>query len=257
MTIYVKSNDVSIREDRESLCKRVLETFKAHLPSLRFLCFIDDVDSPELKEKIGQANRGVCVNLDIYESLPEWQRLPLPQYVKSHLYDQTSGERIFDSLIYLHGSTCAAEVSMVITLAHELQHLLQHGNEPRLFSVDALMIGLAGKGLISGFNHWMDHPSEHEALLVSKRVATRMCGEEAVRVYADSQITSTTDSNEKTRWEFFQNLSLSTTYHFAAEVNALVQEHRATLEEYIHQNLQYEPIYPSLDFGKPDWWKVV
>jgi len=256
MTVYVKSDEVSIRECRESLCNCVMEQFQAHIPSLRFLCFIDDVDDPSLKAKLGQANLGVHVNLDIDESLLECQRLPLPQYVKSLLHDQTSGERVFDSLIYLHGSTCAIEVSLIITLAHELQHLLQHGNEPRLLAADALMIELARKKFISGFNNWHDFPSEREAILVSKRVATRMCGEEAVRLYADSQIASATDDNEKRRWEFFQKLSLSTTYHFAAVVNALVQEYRTKLEAYIGLNLQNDSLCSSLDFGKPDWWKV-
>jgi hypothetical protein len=95
-------------------------------------------------------------------------------------------------------------------------------------------------------------------MLVSKRVATRLCGEEAVRLYADSQITSAVnDDDEKSRWKFFQELSLSTTYHFAAEVNALVQRHRATLEEYIAFYPQDDPVYSSLEFGRPDWWKVV
>jgi hypothetical protein len=256
MTVYVKSNDVSIREYRESLCKRVLEQFQAHLPSLRFLCFIDDVDSPSLKAKLGQANQGMHVNLGKYESLPECQRIPLPHYVESRLYDQTSRERIFDTLIYLHGSTCAVEVSMIITFAHELQHFLQYGNEPRLWVADALMTELARNKYISGFNNWQDFPSEHEAILVSKRVATRMCGEEAVRLYADSQITSATDNNEKYRWEFFQKLSLSTTFHFAAVVNALVQEYRVTLEADIALNRKNDPLCSSLDFGKSDWWKV-
>jgi len=256
VTVYVKSNDVSIREDRESLCERVLETFQAHLPSLHFLCFIDDdVDSPELKKARGQANRAVHISIEIDESLPEICRVPLPPYVRSRLYDPTSKERVFDSLIYLHGSTCAVEVSMIISLAHELQHFLQAGNEPLLWVADALMIQLAKDNFISGFNNSQDHPSEHEAMLVSKRVATRMCGEEAVRLYADSQIISTVDK-EKSRWEFFQKLSLSTTYHFAAEINALVQKHRTTLEQYIKDNPYDVPIDPSIDFGKPDWWKV-
>jgi hypothetical protein len=147
---------------------------------------------------------------------------------------------------------------MIITLAHELQHFLQYGNESRLYAADEIIKILARSRQIPGFTNWQDHPSEHEAMLVSKRVATRLCGEEAVRLYADSQITSAVnDDDEKSRWKFFQELSLSTTYHFAAEVNALVQRHRATLEEYIAFYPQDDPVYSSLEFGRPDWWKVV
>ena len=47
------------------------------------------------------------------------------------------GTRVIDDLVYLYGSTCADEVGLTMTLAHKLQHAIQHGKERNVWAVNS------------------------------------------------------------------------------------------------------------------------
>jgi hypothetical protein len=144
---------------------------------------------------------------------------------------------------------------MIISLAHEMQHLLQYGNARKLWAVDGLIRDLARSGQILGFSNWQDHPSEYQAIHTSKRIATKLCGAEPVERYADSQISEAPDSGEKSRWEFFRSLPLEANYDFPVEVIKLVEAHRVALQDFIAQYRRTDPICSSLAFGNGNWWK--
>ena len=73
------------------------------------------------------------------------------------------GMGIFDELIYLHGSTCASEVGLTMTFAHELQHFVQHGNMLTLWAANTLIPQLP-KSVINALGlRWCDIPHECEA----------------------------------------------------------------------------------------------
>ncbi|MEI9968201.1 MAG: hypothetical protein WDM87_06085 [Terracidiphilus sp.] len=169
---------------------------------------------------LGIANRGVFVH-DVRLALASGAP-PLPSYVKTCLCND-AGEYLFGKLIYVHGSACEPEESLVITLSHEVQHFLQRRNEPDASNADMRLRGR--------LQNWQEHPSEHEAMLVSKRVATLLCGEDLVNGYADSKI-ELAKKNEQSchedrlRWEFFRGLLISEKYDFAVEVAQLVEKHR-------------------------------
>jgi hypothetical protein len=226
--LQIKSADTQAKGRRGATCRRVLEHLHLQLSELDLLCFIDeeivdDIDFEGRKNAIlGVANRGVFVhdvNLALATGAP-----PLPSYVKTCLRS-TNGENLFQKLIFVHGSACEPEESLIITFSHELQHYLQRRNEPQASAADMRLRGL--------LQNWQEHPSEHEAMLVSKQVATALCGEDLVSQYAESRIELSKKNQQSwhgdlLRWEFFRDLSISSNYEFASEVAKLVEKHRAT-----------------------------
>jgi hypothetical protein len=129
--IEVKSKDVALRAKRQMLAELVVAEFE--LPTKpRLLCFLDDVDWDFLKGEWGpgKSNRGIHIPTDKDIPLyPEWYYWP--DYLQESIasagplgwlkYD-------FDNVVYLHGSTCEKVVGLVMTLAHELQHVTQYMN---------------------------------------------------------------------------------------------------------------------------------
>jgi hypothetical protein len=150
-------------------------------------------------------------------------------------------------LIYIHGSTCEPRESLIITLAHELEHFTQFSQELRLYEADFLLKELRG--------NQPDLPSESDALLVSKRVATDLCGEECVASYARSQL-AIADEINRPRWEYFLSLSLNDFRSFADKTRHQCQQNQAPLGAMIAANLQKcESWFPRFDFSKSDWWE--
>jgi hypothetical protein len=123
--IEVKVKDNAVRIQREAAAQRVLSHFGLSMPESRLLCFLDDVDPTALRAKYGPANRGlygpIHANQDLPSQLPEYVRRCID--IKDKYFGRT---RVIDDLVYLYGSTCDDEVGLAMTLAHELQHLIQH-----------------------------------------------------------------------------------------------------------------------------------
>ncbi len=120
-TIVVKSDNETVKKEREDSAQRVIEACGGRLPESRLLCFFDDQDWSKFKG--GEATRGLFspVNNDLFEHSPE--------YVKKQLLTtRASGLSVnaFDQLIYVHGTTCSARVGLTLTFAHELQHFRQY-----------------------------------------------------------------------------------------------------------------------------------
>ena len=133
-TIVVKSNNETVKKEREYLAQRVIEACGDRLPESRLLCFFDDQDWSKFKG--GEATRGLYspVNNDLFEHSPE--------YVKKELLTtRPSGLSVdaFDHLIYVHGTTCSTRVGLTLTFAHELHHFRQYMNTPLLWAASSLI----------------------------------------------------------------------------------------------------------------------
>lgn len=229
--LQVKSVDARVKGRREGACRKVFDHLQLQLAELNLLCFIDDEAiededyERERHRRLGVTNRGGFMR-DVAAALA--QGIPLPRYVRECLYDAT-GEQLFQRLIYVHGSASEPEESLIITLSHELRHLLQWEKEPEASEADSRLRGRLG--------NWQEHPSEHDAMLTSKQVATALCGEALVKRYADSKIELAIQSGrslhdgrqiwqqDQARWEFFRDLEIANAYDFAREVTRLVEEH--------------------------------
>jgi len=216
--LKVKSNNAEVRNRRTLVCHRVLDYFRLRLSELSLFCYVDDetIDDADFeKEKdirLGENTRGIFYD-DVRISL-ETGFPPLPSYVEDYL--QESLPVPFNQLIYVHGCACEPEVSLMLTFSHELQHFLQYKNERQAFCNDQL---LRGK-----LQNWLNHPSEHEAMLVSKQAATALCDEKTVDQYIQSRIEIF--ENERMRWNFIRDLSLAEKYDFPNQVNKLVVKYR-------------------------------
>ena len=243
--LNVKARDPELKVIRESTCNLVLDRFQCKPPPNRLLCFIDDVDFAELKTGTMKGNRGGFVP-HFYSSILQ-DRPPLPQYVKdlynlSHMLGAS-----YRSVIYIHGSTCEPRESLIITLAHELEHFTQFSQEPRLYEADFLLRDLRGNR--------PDLPSESDALLVSKRIATDLCGEASVDSYSRSQL-AVADEIDRPKWEYLLSLPLDDPRSFAEKTRQQCQENQTSLRAMIAANLEkYERAFPRFDFRKPDWWE--
>jgi hypothetical protein len=152
----------------------------------------------------------------------------------------------FTSLIYIHGSTCEPPQSLVITLALELQHFSQFAQEPRFYEADAILGHLR--------SYRPDLPSESDAFLISKQIATELCGEALVREYATAQV-EIGEPCDRPRWEFFLALRLDDPLTFADKVRQQCQENQTALKAMVEANMtKYKRNASGFDFSKPDWW---
>lgn len=185
--LKVQSSDPNI----EATCHLVLKRFRFDDPAKKLLCFIDDKDFAPLKSGDSKGNRGGFVPYFYRSILSGFP--PLPDYVKQ-MYDVSHMlGHAFSSLTYIHGSTCEPPESLVITLAHELEHFSQFAQEPRLYEADAILSHLRG--------YRPDLPSESDAILISKQIATELRGEAPVREYATAQL-KIAEPSDRRRWEY-------------------------------------------------------
>jgi hypothetical protein len=179
--VRVKSADGVVKKQREAAAQRVLDLFGARLPALGLLCFLDDEDWQALKE-IGASIRGFYTDLRRGGVL--WSQAP--EYLTECLV--VDDQLAFDRFIYLHGSTCLKEMGLTMTFAHELQHFVQHCNDPQLWAANTLIPNLPEAVITVLGLRWCDVPHEREARIVSKRTAENLLGAEVVAQYINEKI---------------------------------------------------------------------
>ena len=130
VAFHVKCSDAETHKRRCARCAEVQLSLQSQLPasSPTVLCLIDDVDFHWLKAKYGETNRGQFAAPIRGTGLQE----VVPRYfydfvapMDSHTYELNY---LFDSVIYLHGTTCEQDLGLVLTLAHKLCHFLQYAN---------------------------------------------------------------------------------------------------------------------------------
>jgi hypothetical protein len=242
--LQVQSSDPKIKAERETTCHLVLKRFCFDDPGKKLLCFIDDKDFAPLKLGHSKGNRGGFVPSfyrSILSGIP-----PLPDYVKQKYDVSHMLGHAFSSLIYIHGSTCEPPESLVITFAHELQHFSQFAQDTRLHEADAILTHLRG--------YRPDLPSESDAFLISKQIATELRGEAAVREYATAQM-EIAEPCDRRRWEYFLALRVDDRLTFVDKVRQQCQDNQAALNAMIAADMtRYERNASGFDFDKPDWW---
>ena len=223
-TIYVKAQDPVVKATRETTARRVLAQFGKQFPDGRLLCFLDDVDHQPLRDRIGAANRGVYEPLDNSTLWPDY-----PDYLKDLILVENPSSfllvRMFDQVIYLHGSTCTSEVGLVITFAHELQHFVQYMTTRQLWAQNRLIPELPEYVIKSQDLHWFDIPTEREARIVSIRVAETLFGAAPVREFMNERVTEAINAGEKADAAFIRGLvgSVSASYDLAGETGRIFQ----------------------------------
>ncbi len=253
-TLKVKAPDSLVKKQREEIAQRVLGLFGDSLSDCRLLCFFDDVDCQTFKQDMGESNRGFHRSISDSSAFPGW-----PEYITGSIFvdDPPSFlyKRVFDHVIYLHGSTCADRVGMTMTFAHELQHVIQRIQVPELLNANGLFRHLPKTVLQSVGLQWSDIPTEREARAVAKRIAVALHGDEAVKQFLVQRALTAADPIELADVHFIQGLDTSTPYVLKDETLALFgrfKNHRPEFEsaiELLKPDPDFEPV--NLDSFMP------
>jgi len=228
-TIWVKCHDEVLRAEREALAGKVIGEFS--LPTgARLGCFLDDIDWERFKNDHGRSNRGIHVPTTNVPQCPNLLEFNWPDYVaRAITFPDELGldEYVCDNVIYLHGSTCLSRVGLTMTLAHELQHFLQHANHWQEWAWNSIIVRLTEEEFMGTRIYPWDLPIEREARIVSKQVAEKICGAQPVELYVDERVRKTVDQNDRSDWQFVQTLRDSRPYELANENRELIQGLRA------------------------------
>ena len=221
VTVKVKSEERATKVQREAAAQRVVSNFDVCLPHSRVLCFLDDEDPRSLKNAFGEANRGLSGTIKDGDLL-----LPWPFYVPKCLFLNADVHpftgRIIDQLVYLYDATCADEVGLTMTLAHELQHAVQHDKMRKVWAVNSLIRGLP-TAVDDLKLEWADIPIERDARIVAKRIALDLHGEQQVRRYIEKRIAEAVEPHDIADWRFVSGLTPSGSVDLVGETRRLFQ----------------------------------
>ena len=223
------------------ICREVEKHFA--LPTRRLYRYFAVEDDPYLAGLMGAHFRGFHIPLSGRNDLPEYLRdcffRPFEEYDATMTFEQMVA---FDNLIYVRHDTCSNTAGCTITYAHELQHFMQYGHTPRLWAVNSALYH--NLGAFDATATPIDIPHEREANIISKRVAEKICGEEAVRRYAREQIRFMEAAHEPVqaaRWVFFRDVMSSTDYDVLAATLPFVQKYKGKIDF-------------GIDVSQPTWW---
>ncbi len=251
VTLEIKTEEAAVKAKRKAAAQRVLDYFDGSLPPSRLLCFLDDDDPLTLKGERGAANRGLYGPIHDSTPLADW-----PDYVTSCISVDDGISlpfpRVIDDLVYLYGSTCANEVGLTMTLAHELQHAIQHGNARNVWAVNGLVPQLPKTAVAALGLQWADIPIERETRIVSKRVAVHFFGEKRVTQYIDEKIAEGITDSDVADWQFVRTLTASSSVDLATCTQQLFKRmkgYRSELEAVL-QEKKDDPDFGDIDLGE-------
>jgi hypothetical protein len=229
------------------LCLEVEKHFT--LPARRLYRYFAGSDDYQLRQDppigVGAYYRGFHVPRSGRQGLPMYLQecffCPLEQFADVVVSSSTE-MAAFDNLIYIRESTCRDVTGCATSYAHELQHFVQYGHTPKLWRVNgALYDNLASFDRTALAT---DIPSEREAEIISKRVAERVFGADAVRAFAEKQVQLMEDAgaqSQKGKWVFFRDVPSSTNYDLLADTKRLVEKYKGLIDF-------------GIDVNKPEWW---
>jgi hypothetical protein len=249
LKIVVKSADVAIWLARHELAQRVVGELRGQFPNETLLCFLDDEDWPTARNEMGAA-RGFYTPT---RNLDRWL-LDYQDYVGQAL-DKNAIEE-YQNFVYLFGSTCSIREGLAMTLAHELQHFIQHGTSKKTWAIGSLAsILIRNLSMTSvneaGVSSWCDVPIERQAWISGKRVAAALLGGESVRRHIDAQIATVLCAVDLAAWKAIRKIDASKAYDFATETASFIPRLSAyrNLMEQCLADLRDDPDFADLDIN--------
>jgi hypothetical protein len=241
---FVKANNASLVANHEAVVDNVLRHFDFGGVERRLLCFLDDRDWQPYKDSIGIANRG------FYAPIFRGQRpvTNAAQYMRDRLF--SSSGPLFEDWIYMHGSTCATDLGLTFTLAHELQHYLQRTKQPQLWAANTLVPNLTKEAVVELGLKWANIPHEREARIVSKKVAEAIFGRAEVRAYVEARIAERLTDDDAQDWEFIQSLESSDAFDLDVETKRFfprLKSYRHQLDDVLRELRTFDATFPDVD----------
>jgi hypothetical protein len=237
--------------NRRALADRVAAEF-GDMSGLNVLCFLDNQDCPGLREMYGEENRGGFT--------PSVRRItcpPFPDYVWHLIFvdDPPSWElkQMFSELVYLHGSTCESDVGLVMTFAHELQHVRQYRTQRRFWEINSAVFQhfspmVLAWAKVTAFNI----PIELDARIVANRIAEKLCKSEDVSAYIEERISKAVNAGDLENWKFIRQLDASRPFDLQTETAQLFEKlkpYRQYLEPSLQVLKEDDSPYKHIDFA--------
>lgn len=242
--IEVRQLDSAIGGDRMRLAQRVLQE-QEFQPSFsrQILAFFDDDDPARVRCAFGKNNRGLFTPIKINGGMQfgrqTLERDGYPAYVLESLSDPKTSDLLsndapesilYDSLIYLYGSTCTDTVALMMTFAHELQHAVQLERFPSLWcDNDRLKNKLRSHKICKVY----ELPYERDARITAKRITERVCGIEQTDRYILQMMLnaeSALETDEASDWRWVKELDSAMPYDLSSETKAACRKMRLAEE---------------------------
>ena len=229
-TFEVPGCDEAVAKHRRILAERVITAFGRPLPELRMLIYLDESDCQNLRVDYGAANRGL--HFPVKKSTVRQIRVPIPMYLL--LNEQFADGTVtfaYDNAIYIYDSTCSDDVALTMSCAHEFQHFMQYGFKRQAWAANMLVLNLSMQTFRTLSFTWADIATEHEARIVSKRIAERICGEERVREYIDLRRRQSANAADADDWEFVQSIDARREFNLDRETQRMYRRLGAHRQE--------------------------
>jgi hypothetical protein len=245
--LAVQHTDPTVRAHRQAIAQRVLDYFGDILPSSRLLCFLDDNDFGRIRGERGR-----------YQPIHDVTPLAhLPEYVTGQMFIDDERflyhQRVVDDLVYLCETACANEVGLTMTLAHELQHAIQHSRMRDLWAVNGLIHRLPESTINALKLIWPNIPIECEARIVAKRVAVDFFGEQRVTEYIDTRIRENASASDFADWQFVRTLTPESSIDLVEATNKIyrrLRDYSSELDAVLQEYRQWNPEdFSDIDLG--------
>ncbi len=249
VTIKVKSESVPVSARRQTIASRVVTYLGTDLPPSNLLCFLDNDDLARIGTERGRYE-------PIHDDTPMSH---LPEYISDCIFVGASViplPRVVDDLILVYGSTCVHEIGLAMTLAHELQHSIQHYSARKIWAANSLINQLE-RSLIQTLKlTWSDIPIEREARIVSKRVAVHLFGEQRVAEHIEEKIREHVNDGDAADWQFVRTLGSSSTVDLRASTCELFRRLKGHVRE-LEAALERNKKWNRADFGDIDLYEFL
>jgi hypothetical protein len=221
LMLDVKGRDAAVKEQRRTWATRVIQYFDGELPRLRLLIFLDETDVPTLKRSSDY--RGFFHPIDKYHfNITLWPRV-LAEALRTINQPAFESTYHYDALVYLPDSTCQAEASLTMTLAHELQHFIQYGFNRTVWAWNSIPTNLEQTTRASLRLQWQDIPVECEARIVAKRASQAILGHERTDEYIAFKTNEHVTDSDAADWEFIRGIDTSQPYDCTVKTRDLFQ----------------------------------
>lgn len=223
MSISVFSLRGDNNEDarRIELANRVIENLCPSLPGVRLVVLLDAYDWHRLRE-VGEENRGAFFRLNSSTFAPiDWPSHLIERLVT--VDDNRRANLAYEGAVYLHNSTCTVSTSLVMALAHELQHAVQYATNRPVWAYNSVLTRLPPEWIEHLGLEWKDIPIEREARIVAKRVCEEVLGNQETSAYIEDRIRNGTLERDIKDWQFIQSIvtNAERAYDIAIETASL------------------------------------
>ncbi len=221
-------------------------------PGKKIYVYVANWDDPEFADERSLKYRGRYFR---GFHAPPQDMHELPDYLRRCVFQSQSTMLAFHHLVYIRNSTSVDRVPFVLTLSHELQHATQYCSLPRILSANSLLHNHLARTIDPDTTLTpIDLPHEQDANIVSKRVAEKIFGNEAIETYAEEQIERFRDHSgdrnaraEFVRWNFFRKCDASKAFDLKAKTIPFFEQFRSRINPQLARGF-------GLDIAKDQWW---